>query len=82
MGICDGCDGCLMAGIRDHSGNAHGAEIPSGWHCVERCDACERYADDVDAALAWAAFHKLPEVRLILVHGNSYDVAVPEGGAV
>ena len=78
MSKCEGCDGCLMAGVRDHSDSGRGADIPYGWHCIERCDACERYASHVEAAIAWNEFHKLHDVRLLSVPGGSYDVAVPE----
>ncbi len=47
---CEGCDG---VGIRDHSEPSCALEIPDGWHVVERCDACDKFANDVAAAHAF-----------------------------
>ena len=48
---CDGCDG---TGIRPNSTNHSGVDIPDGWVVVERCDTCEQYEGDLDAAKAYS----------------------------
>lgn len=46
---CEGCDG---SGVRAPASPSCEIEMPSGWIVVERCDACEQYPDDLEAALS------------------------------
>lgn len=48
---CEGCDG---SGIRPNSTNASSVEIPEGYVVVERCDYCEKYEGDFEAAKAYS----------------------------
>lgn len=50
---CEGCDG---SGIRPDSNmdSPHsGIPVPAGFTCVERCDLCDKYANDLEAATAY-----------------------------
>ncbi len=49
---CEGCEGCAIEGIRwPAEPDCRLPEVEgSGWEFVERCDACERYPDDLTAA--------------------------------
>jgi hypothetical protein len=49
---CEGCQGTLLPGVRDAATNHSGQPIPAGYTVVERCNTCERYASDEDAARA------------------------------
>jgi hypothetical protein len=44
---CEGCDG---SGIRDPSTPSCSLHLPQGWHVLERCDTCQRFASDMAAA--------------------------------
>lgn len=46
---CDGCDG---SGVRPDSTD-HAGEPPAGFVSVERCDSCQKFRDDLEAAKAW-----------------------------
>ena len=46
--VCDGCGGC---GVRVPAVPSCHIEIANGWCVVERCDLCEIYDSDYDAAL-------------------------------
>jgi len=48
---CEGCDG---SGIRPNSTNHSGVEIPKEFIVVERCDYCEKYESDQEAAKAYS----------------------------
>lgn len=45
---CDSCGG--FSGIRDHSHPDCTPELYAGEHIVERCDTCNRFSDDLEAA--------------------------------
>lgn len=47
---CDGCDG---SGVRPNGDNGLGIKPPEGFVIVERCDTCDQFADDLDAAKSW-----------------------------
>lgn len=49
----DACEGCDGSGIRPDSTNHSGLPIPDGFTVIERCDWCERFADDMAAAQAF-----------------------------
>ena len=46
------CNSCGDTGIRPDS-TTHAGPLPEGFVAVERCDSCDRYADDLEAAKAW-----------------------------
>lgn len=52
--VCEGCDG---TGVRDH---AHpSCTIPflnAGWRVIEKCDACDKFEDDLEAAKSVAKY--------------------------
>jgi hypothetical protein len=54
LASCDGCDG---SGIRPDSNMPNGrpdvGPPPAGYTIIERCDACDKYQDDLFAAQAW-----------------------------
>lgn len=50
MPACDGCDG---SGIRPDATNHSGRQEPKGYLVVEKCDTCNLYQHDLDAALAY-----------------------------
>ncbi len=72
---CDGCDG---SGIRPNASNSLGIEPPSGFVIVERCDTCDQFAGDLEAAEAWgtAAHHQTNR------RGTEWQaIAMPKGEA-
>jgi len=46
---CHSCDG---SGVRANA-TCHYAPPPDGFVCVERCDDCRQFEDDLEAAKAW-----------------------------
>lgn len=47
----ENCEGCGGTGIRfPAEPSCVLRHVPSGWIVVERCDYCQRYADDLTAA--------------------------------
>jgi hypothetical protein len=47
----DSCEGCPGSGARvPATPSCHLGGLPSGWVVIERCDACERFASDLEAA--------------------------------
>jgi hypothetical protein len=51
---CEGCDN-ETPGIRPHSNGDHGhaGDPPPGFVIVEKCDTCDKYPDDLEAAKAY-----------------------------
>ena len=68
---CEGCDG---SGVRDPAEPSCALSIPSGWHVVERCDACARFASDEDAARVRHG----PRITTILCADSGAHVIVPD----
>lgn len=50
------CEGCEGTGIRPHTNNGKMIEPPAGFVIVERCDHCQKYASDLEAARAYGPF--------------------------
>jgi hypothetical protein len=48
--LCDGCDGSGIRAPAQPSCKIEGERAP--WIAVERCDTCDRYPDDLTAALS------------------------------
>lgn len=46
---CEGCDG---SGIRAPAHPSCPVDCPTGWIIVERCDLCEKFPSDFEAALS------------------------------
>lgn len=70
---CDGCE-AHAPGIRPFSnqGEEHAGRPPHGYVAVERCDTCELYKDDLQAANAWGT-----EARWQKDNGTSQAIAKP-----
>lgn len=68
------CEGCPGTGIRDPAdvSNLDGYPIGKGWHCVERCDICEKFPSDLEAAAEF--YVQLRAIR----HNNFTHVLVCE----
>jgi hypothetical protein len=65
---CEGCDG---DGVRAPAAPSCTLPIPDGWIVVERCDSCQRYADDVQAAKS-----RYGEVREVLCNDTRSPHAI------
>jgi hypothetical protein len=52
IGTSPTCEGCNDTGIRPDA-TPHAGEPPEGFTVIERCDACDKYPDDLAAAQAW-----------------------------
>lgn len=71
MPRCEGCDG---SGIRPYSNHdrPHAGPQPEGFVIVERCDTCDKYPDDLEAAKAWGDDAQWQEG-----HGTAQAIARP-----
>jgi hypothetical protein len=68
---CEGCDG---SGIRDPSTPSCSMHLPEGWHVLERCDACQRFTSDLDAARQRYG----DRLRIVVCDDGGWHVVVPE----
>ena len=68
---CEGCDG---SGIRQPSTPSCSMHLPEGWHVLERCDACERFASDLDAA----RFYHGNRLWSVVCDDQGWHVVVPD----
>jgi len=41
---------CCTDGVRDNAEPSCTVDVPQGWRIVERCDACDKFKTDLDAA--------------------------------
>lgn len=73
----NGCEECKGTGIRDPSNPSCIVVVPEGWHVIERCDACEWYDDDFDAARAYYEDNSVMEVYC--TDGGSHVAVQPAG---
>jgi hypothetical protein len=68
---CEDCDG---SGIRDPSTPSCSMHLPEGWHVLERCDACQRFASDLDAARQRYG----DRLRIVVCDDGGGHVVVPD----
>ena len=68
---CEGCDG---SGIRDPSTPSCSMKLPEGWHVLERCDSCQRFSSDMDAA----RFYYGDRLWSVVCDYRGWHVVVPD----
>ena len=71
--LCDGCDG---SGIRPDA-TPHAGPPPEGFVVIEKCDTCDKFADDLAAAQTWGT-----DARWQEGNGTMNAIARPKGSAV